>query len=184
MTAERGKNKASSTTLHRRWWWGRYRIAARQQCTFTNDLRPSYDRLRVISSRDTRPGRCTRHLDEAGENSRADTVEFAALAAATALSELDLARVEGARELGDERAVEGVGAGTRGGRCTVQHARELVRVLEHDTRADWILCAIRQQLRERRHVLLEDTTCRLRRDVLHCRGERLAAPDGSDSRVS
>ena len=154
--------------LHR-WWWWRYRVAARQHRTFTNDLRPSYDRLCIISIRDTRPRERTRHLDEARENSRANTIELAALAASAALSELDLARVESARELGDERAVKRVGARARSGGCAMKHTRKFVRIIQHSTRTKRIVHAIRQQRRERRNVLLENTTCRLWRDVLYRR---------------
>jgi hypothetical protein len=157
-----------SVILHR-WWRRRYRIAARQHRTFTNDLRPSHDRLCIISIRDTRPRRRTRHLDEARENSRANTIKLAALAASATLSELDLARVESARELWDERTVKRVGARARSGGCAMEHARELVRIIQHTTRAKRVVHAIRQERRERWHVLLKNTTCRLWRDVLYRR---------------
>ena len=125
------------------------------QRTFTYNLCPAHDRLHGIPQSDPGPGKCARHLDEAGKNGRADAIELAALGAATALRELDLARVERAPELGHERAVERVCGGARGGRRAVQHARELVGVFEHRARPERVFGVVAQQLRERRYVLFE-----------------------------
>lgn len=66
----------------------RYRIAGRQQCTFTDDQCPAYNRQRVFSRCDPGPGRRGQDFDEAGKNSCP-----VAFRTAAALHELDLARI-------------------------------------------------------------------------------------------
>jgi len=172
--------------LHCRWWclWRGTRIARRLQRTFTYHLGPTNDRLSGIAQSDPGSWRRAGDLDEAGEYGRPDAIELTALGATTALGELDLTRVERARELGHERAIEGVCALARGGGRAVQHARELVCVLEDGARPRRVLGAVLEQRRERGRVLFEYRSCRLGRDVVYGGREGLATPDGCHSRIS
>ena len=187
---KQGKKRAirdhTDIVLHCRrcWRWRGSRKARGLQRTFTNYLCSAHDRLHGISQRDPGPRQRAGHLDEAGKDGRADAVELAALGAAAALRELDLARVKRAAELGHEGAVEGVGGGARGGGRAVQHAREPVGVVEDAARAERVVVAVAEQRRELRDVLLEDRACRFGPYVLHGGGERLAAPDCGHGRIS
>jgi len=142
-------------------------IARRLQCTFTYHLGPTNDRPSGTAQIDPGSWRRARDLDEAaGEYGRPDAIELTALRATTALGELDLVRVERARELGHERAIERVCTLARGGGHAVQHARETC-------------------MRPRgRRVLFECRSCRLGRDVVYGDREGLATPNGCHSRIS
>lgn len=165
--------------------WRGSRKARSLQRTFTYYLCSAHDRLHGISQRDPGPRQRPGDLNEPGKDGRADAVELAALGAAAALRELDLARVERAPELGHERAVEGVGGGTRGGGRAVEHAREPVGVVEDAARAERVVGAVgAEERRERGDVLFEDHSCRFGRYVLHGGGEGLAAPDCGHGRIS